>query len=178
MEIFELLIAVLSVRPEGIDGRTAIQKLGYFTSVKLKKDTGYAADLYGPFSQFIATNLQNLVETDFVSEKGRRTIHDRTMYSYSLTEDGYALSEKIEEEYPREYETVRNIVEKCSRIVNNNFYVLSWAAKVHFILVQSGKPMTYEDAISAGRLFSWRLGQKELDSASRLLLELDLIKKT
>ena len=178
MEIFELIIALLGVRPEGINGRTAIQKLGYFTSVKLKKDAGYGADFYGPFSQFVAANLQNLVETDFVVEKGRRTIHDRTMYSYSLTEDGYALAEKIKEEYPREYTTVNNIVKKCSRIVHHNFYVLSWAAKVHFILVQSGKPMTYEEAIGAGQLFGWRLGQKEIDSAVRLLFALDLIKKT
>jgi len=177
MEIFELLVAVLSVNPKGIASRTAIQKLGYFTSVKLGKNAGYEADLYGPFSQFVAANLQNLVETDFVAEKGRRTIHDRIMYSYSLTEDGYALTEKIKEEYPREYTTVRNIVNKCSRIVHNNFYVLSWAAKVHFILVQSGKPMTYEEAISAGKSFGWSLGRKEIDSAARLLVALNLIKK-
>lgn len=177
MEISELIIALLSAEPNGIDGRTVIQKLGYFASVKIKMEAGYGADFYGPFSPLVAKHSENLVGLDFVVEKGRRTVRDRTMYSYYLTEDGKQLAKKIEEQYPNEYSIIKNIVKKCGKIVHYNFYVLSWAAKVHFILRQTGKAMTYEEAIAASRLFGWRLSDKEIDSAVKLLLALGLIEK-
>lgn len=178
MEIPELLIALLSVEPEGINGRTVIQKLSYFASVKLKIDAGYGPDYYGPFSPSIAAHLESLVGLDFVVEKGRRTVRDRIMYSYHLTDDGQQIAEKIKEEYPREYLIIRNVVKKCGRIVHYNFYVLSWAAKVHFILEQTGRALTYEEAINVGQLFGWKLGEKEMESAVKLLSALGLAQKT
>jgi len=178
MEIPELIIALLSVEPDGIDGRTAIQKLGYFASVKLKKNAEYGPDYYGPFSPSIAAHLENLVGLDFVVEKGRRTVRDRIMYSYHLTDDGQQISKKIKEEYPKEYSIITNVVKECGKTVHYNFYVLSWAAKVHFILEQTGRTLTYEEAIDASQLFGWNLGEKEIESAVKLLLALGLIKKT
>jgi hypothetical protein len=178
MEIPELIIAVLSAKSDGIDGRTVIQKLCYFTSVKIKMDAGYSADFYGPFSPLIAAHLKSLVGFDFVIEKGRRTVRDRIMYSYYLTDDGQVLAEKIKKVYPKEYSIVKDVVKKCDRIVHYNFYVLSWAAKVHFILRKTGRAMTYKEAIHAGRLFGWKLGEKEIESAIKLLLALGLIERT
>jgi uncharacterized protein YwgA len=178
MEIFEFVIGLLSVTTNGIDGRTTVQKLGYFASVMLRKDLGYAADFYGPFSSSVAAVLQNLVESDFVIETGRRTVHDRMMYSYSLTEDGMAFANTLKKEYPQEYTIIRNVVRKCSRIVHCNYNVLSWAAKVHFVLEQSGKRMTYEEAMNASRSFGWSLGKREIESGVRLLQALNLIEKT
>ena len=178
MEIPELIIAILSVEPDGIDGRTVIQKLGYFVSVTMKMDAGYGADFYGPFSPLVAAHLQNLVGLDFVVEKGRRTVRDRIMYSYYLTDDGQQLAKKIKEEYRTGYSTIVNVVKKCGKIVHYNLNVLSWAAKVHFILGKTGRAMTYNEAISAGKLFGWKLGEKEIESAVKLLLALGLIQKT
>lgn len=174
MEISELIMALLNEEPNGIDGRTVIQKLGYFSSVKLKMDAGYGPDFYGPFSPSVATHMENLAGLDFMVEKGHRTIRDRIMYSYSLTEDGRQLAERVKEEYPEEYSTIRDIIEKCKNIVHFNFHVLSWAAKVHFILEQTGKPTTYEKAIEIGRLFGWELNEKEIESAVKLLAALSL----
>jgi len=177
MEIPELIMTLLSAEPDGIDGRTVIQKLGYFVSVKIKMDAGYGADFYGPFSPLVAAHLESLVGLDFVVEKGRRTVRDRTMYSYYLTDDGKQLAKKIKEEYPIEYSTITKVVKKCGKMVRYNFNVLSWAAKVHFILRQTKKAMTYEEAISAGQLFGWKLDEREIESAVKLLLALGLIKK-
>lgn len=177
MDIPELVMAVLNVEPDGIDGRTAVQKLVYFASVKIKKDAGYGPDFYGPFSPIVAAHMQDLAGLDFVVEKGRRTMRDRVMYSYYLTDDGQELVKKIEEKYPKEYSIIRNVVKKCGKIVHYNFRVLSWAAKVHFILRQTGKAMTHEEAIEIGRLFGWKLSEREIDSAVKLLLALGLAKK-
>lgn len=178
MEIPELVIAILHSEPNGIDGRTAIQKLGYFASVKIKKDMGYGPDFYGPFSPLVAEQIQNLVGLDFVIESGRRTVRDRIMYSYCLTEDGEELASRIREEYPEEFSIISDVVKKCGEIVHYNFNVLSWAAKVHFILEKAGKTMSYEEAIEAGKLFGWKLDESEIDSAVKLLLALGLVHKS
>lgn len=177
MEISELILTLLNEEPDGIDGRTVIQKLGYFSSVKLGMDAGYGPDLYGPFSPSVAAHMKNLTGLDFMIEKGRRTIRDRIMYSYSLTEDGRQLAERVEEEYPEKYSIVKDIIEKCRNIAHLNFNVLSWAAKVHFIVSQTKEPITYEKAIEVGRLFSWELNEREIESAARLLTALGLIEE-
>jgi len=177
MDIPELIVAILSVEPDGIDGRTVIQKLGYFASVKVKMDARYRPDFYGPFSPLVAAHLQTLVGMDFVVEKGRRTARDRIMYSYFLTDDGKQFAEKIKEENPNEYSTIRNIVERCGEMAHFNFNVLSWAAKVHFILRQTGKPMTHEEAIEVGKLFGWKLKENEVESATKLASALGLVRQ-
>jgi uncharacterized protein YwgA len=177
MEILDLIIAILNAEPDGIEGRTVIQKLGYFASVKIRMDAGYGADFYGPFSPLVAADLESLVGLDFVVEKGRRTTRDRIMYSYYLTDDGQQLAKKIKQEYPTEYSIIMNVVQKCGKIVHYNFNVLSWAAKVHFVLSQAKKAMTYEEAIGVCRLFGWKLDEREVESAVKLLLALGLIER-
>jgi hypothetical protein len=175
MDIPELILAILSICPEGIDGRTAIQKLGYLASVKLKIDAGYEADLYGPFSSIVASNLETLVELDFVVERARRTSRNRTMYNYYLTEDGQEFAREIRRKFPSEYSAISGIVKKCDRIVHCNFHSLSWASKVHFVLKKNGKAMTYGEAMNISRLFGWELQQDEVDAGVKLLTTLGLI---
>jgi uncharacterized protein YwgA len=175
MEILELLLAILSICPEGIDGRTAIQKLGYLASVKMKMDAGYEADLYGPFSPVVASNLETLAELDFIIERARRTTRNRTMYNYYLTGDGEEFAKKAQKKYPKEYAIISNIVKKCNRIVHCNFRALSWAAKVHFILKKNERPMSYTEAINASKPFGWELQPDEVEAGVRLLTALGLI---
>ena len=177
MEVFELVIALLSALPQGIKGRTVVQKLGYFASVKLKMEAGYAADFYGPFSSKVAEQLQNLAELDFVVERGRHTSYNRTMYNYYLTEDGLELSQKAKEEYPKQFAVIRKIVGKCDETVHCNYNVLSWAAKVHFVVSRAGKAMSRAEAIDASQSFGWKLSEDEVESAIRLLSALGLIKE-
>ncbi|MGD0203292.1 MAG: hypothetical protein ABSC20_05230 [Candidatus Bathyarchaeia archaeon] len=175
VDIEELIITILSSCPEGVDGRTAIQKLGYLSSVKLNMDAGYEADLYGPFSPIVASNLQTLVEFDFVVEKARQTVRNRTMYNYYLTADGHQFAEVINKKFPTEHRIISKVVNACSRIVNCNYRSLSWASKVHFILKKTEKPMNYTEAMNAGKLFGWKLNQSEVEAGVKLLQALHLI---
>jgi uncharacterized protein YwgA len=175
MEISELLLALLSICPEGIDGRTAIQKLGYLASVSMKMEAGYNADLYGPYSTLVASQLQTLVELDFVVERARRTVRNRTMYNYGLTADGRSFAVKVQRKFPREHSIIRRVVRKCNQIVHCNFLSLSWAAKVHFVLKQNDRAMTYDEAINASKSFGWELQKDQVEAGARLLTSLKLI---
>lgn len=177
MEASEFIILLLSSKPKGIDGRTAVQKLGYFATVILKKNLGYEADFYGPYSTIVAANLQNLVESDFVTEKQHVTGNCRKMYSYNLNDEAFDLAKKLKKTYPSEHKIIENVVKKCDRIVNCDYNVLSWAAKVHFVLQKNKKAMTYQEAIIASRRFGWKLSESQIAAAAKLLRELKLIAK-
>lgn len=167
---------MLSSKPNGIAGRTAVQKLGYFASVMLKKNLSYGPDFYGPFSAVMAANLQNLVETDFVTEKGTVTANYRKMYSYALNDEARNLAKITKKKYSKESKIIQNVVKKCDKIANCDYNVLSWAAKVHFVLQKSDKAMTYEEAITASSSFGWKLNKEQVSSGVRLLQDLKLIK--
>ena len=178
LEVSEFILALLDSKPNGIAGRTTVQKLGYFASIILGQDFGYGPDFYGPFSSTIAANMQNLVETDFVTERGRMTSRYRRMYSYALNDEATILTKAIKKTYSKEYRIIEWVVKKCDQIVHLNYNVLSWAAKVHFVLKRSGKSMTYDEAIAASRSFGWKLTEQEVETGVKLLQELKLIKKT
>lgn len=176
LEVSEFILALIGSKPNGIDGRTTVQKLGYFASIMLGKDFGYGPDFYGPFSSDVAANLQNLVETDFVTEKGAVTANYRKMYSYVLNSEAKSLANSIKKKHPKEFRKIQNVVKKCDEIVSCDYNVLSWAAKVHFVLQKSEKPMTYEEAIVASRSFGWKLNTSEVEAGVKLLQKLKLIK--
>ncbi len=178
MEASEFILILLNAKPHGIDGRTAVQKLGYFATVKLKKNLGYEADFYGPYSTIVAANLQNLVESDFVTERERVTSRYRKMYSYNLTDEAVSIAKNLKKKYPKEAKLIEAVVKKCDRIVNCDYNVLSWAAKVHFVLEKTNKAMTYQEAIAASNKFGWKLSESQIASAAKLLTELKLIEKT
>ncbi len=176
MDIAEFILVLLDAKPEGLAGRTTVQKLGYFASIMLNKELGYGPDYYGPFSSDIAANLQSLVETDFVTERGILTGNYRRLYTYSLNKEAKHLIKSIKKKYSRESRKIQNVVKKCDKIVQCDYNVLSWAAKVHFILNQSGRGMTCNEAISAGQSFGWKLSSEQVATGVKLLQELKLIK--
>lgn len=102
----------------------------------------------------------------------------RKMYSYALNDEAAFLTKAIKKNYPKEYRKIQWVVKKCDKIAQLNYNVLSWAAKVHFVLHRSNKSMTYDEAIIASRSFGWKLNEQEIEAGAKLLQELRLIKKT
>jgi hypothetical protein len=59
--------------------------------------------------------------------------------------------------------------------VHCNFLSLSWAAKVHFVLKQNDRAMTYDEAIKASKSFGWELQEDQVQAGVKLLTSLKLI---
>ena len=178
MQATELLLSVLGSSSAPVDGRTAIQKIAYFSSLKTGVDLGYKPHFYGPYSPVVSGMLENLVAMGFIEERARLTSHDRTMYSYSLTDDGIKLLEDIRSREVSKVAGIRRVVSRCGRIAGNNINVLSWTAKVYFLLSQRGPEISYKEAEEAGKRFGWKLSRKEIDSGVRLLAGLALARRS
>ncbi len=176
MQPTDLVISVIDAAPV-IDGRTALQKLVYFASVKTGTEMAFVPHYYGPYSQLVASVLENAVSFDYVNESGRRTVHDRYIYGYSLTEDGKELAKAIKKRDPQSYAIATGVVRTCRRIAHNNINILSWAAKVHYLLSRKGKPISDEEVMDTSRSFGWTLKKDEIDTGVNLLSALRLARK-
>ncbi len=91
------------------------------------------------------------------------------MYSYSMTGDGKKLVEEIRKREPTNYAKTKYVVDFCWKIARNNIYVLSWAAKVYFLLKQRGEKISDTEAIEMGKQFGWKLSTSQIESGVKLL---------
>ena len=172
----EFLTAVLS--SGRIEGRTALQKLTYFASLKIGLKLGYIPHYYGPYSPKVAGALQNLDSLGFVREDARWTQREHRIYRYSLTDDGKVVLDKVERTYPRECQRIQRVVSSCISIVGNNTEALAVAAKVHYILNKEGKTISQNSVRKIASKFGWNLSKEDIDSGAKLLQALGFVKTT
>jgi uncharacterized protein YwgA len=160
-----------------VAGRTAIQKIGYFDSIRLGLDMKYKPHFYGPYSPLLDESLMDLIASDYVEEIARTTVYGRTLYSYRLTDDGKELVKQLEGKYRKSLRTMKSVANRCNKF-GNNIYVLSYAAKVHYLLSQKGESMSSDEAIQTGKQFNWKLSEKDIESGVQLLSSLRLASRT
>ena len=174
----DILLLILGTSNGPLGGRTVIQKIAYFVSVKAHLNLGYKPHYYGPYSPILADVIEHLATAGYLTERPSITANNRVMYTYSLTEDGNELTNEIQNRDKKTHAKVRYVVDRCHRIANNNANILSWAAKVHFLLSRQGNAIGYEDAIKTGKEFGWDLSRKEIDSGGKLLIGMGLARKS
>ncbi|MGD0496467.1 MAG: hypothetical protein ABSB28_10615 [Candidatus Bathyarchaeia archaeon] len=172
-----IIILMVDAAEGAVEGRTTLQKWCYFAAVKTGLDLGYKPHFYGPYSEAISRAMNDLITSDFLVERGRMTYHGRVLYSYSLTEDGEKIAEDLKEKDSKLHKSLKEIVETCTTTAGNNISILSWAAKVYFLLQRKGKEITYGEIKRVGRKLGWTLAENEIESGLRLLTALNLAKK-
>jgi len=172
-----LIIMVIDAAGGFLEGKTTLQKWLYFFSAKTNTNLGYIPHFYGPYSKIISRKLDDLITSDFLFESSRITQHGRTIFIYALTEDGKNIASDLKREHKGTYQVLKEIVDICNNTVGNNVNILSWAAKVYYLLREKGKEITYEEIKKIGKSLGWELSEKEIDSGVKLLSALNLAKK-
>ena len=172
--MLDVFVSALDAAGDVAEGRTVIQKWCFFTSVKLGLQFDFAPHHYGPYSARLSDMMTSLVTSDFLVERPRITKGGRTVYCYKLTDDGRALASEIEARSRHVHSTAKGVVQVCTDVVGNNIDILSWAAKVYFILTQEGRTVAYDEVCSLAEKLGWQLSDKEIDSAMKLLRALKL----
>ena len=95
MHIQDLILLVIgSENNKSLQGRTTLQKKLYFLSVLEETDLGFGPHYYGPYSSWVAENLDILVSARFLKEVTETFSTDQNIFgeirrhTYSLTSDG------------------------------------------------------------------------------------------
>lgn len=184
MDALDALLDIVDLAGGKIAGRTTIQKIGYFSKILGVVKTPYHAHYYGPYSADIAETLEDLTAIGFlektVETKFNRNIPvspDWKRYIYQITDDGKTYLQSIRETpgFLEEERKIHDIVQTCKDDAHLDPYILSWAAKVHFILNKSGDAMDVDDVRKTASNFNWDLSEGQIEKGIDLLLKIHLI---
>lgn len=183
MDVSDAIITVVKVAGDNILGRTAIQKIVYFLSVFEIVDVKYRPHYYGPYSADVASSTQMLASIDFLNETvetsrttGYSVPDNWKRYHYSLSSEGEQFVKELMRSNIADFNEISRIIKICKDTVNFNPDILSWAAKVNYILSKKKEAMNYDAITSTAGSFGWDLSSEQIEMALELLQSLDLCK--
>ena len=171
----DAVILTISSCGGSLYSRVAIQKLVYFHALRIDGfSPHYAHHFYGPFSREVAAALYSLAAAAFVNE----VVHAGPGggYAYELTKDGRKYAESSLGEFPRESGQIAETVETCKKFCGLKPEPLSYAAKCHYMLINSGKDKyTVDDVSNAGKNLSRAISDDDVNAGVDLLKGLRLV---
>lgn len=173
----DALLLLVHANGGRVDGRTAIQKLTYFTQllVPLSREFKFSPHFYGPYSAELAGSLDSLVAIRFLETEAMRTGYQRVMYSYSLSADGEDFVRKLMQQ--EQASEIAKVLETCRKETGLNADVLSFAAKADYILRRKKKGYTRAQVIAEAKKLGWNLTDQQVRNGVKLLLALRLAKE-
>ncbi len=182
LDIDDLILAALHAYGGVMEGRTKLQKVTYFLSTLDGVEAGYRPHYYGPYSSDVTAAVESQVARGLIDERLERfnsagfPAHDREYYryTYQLTPKGQRVLEWRRQREPDGY---ADLEEKLSRIVQEDpgYRLLSYAAKLHMILVQSGAPLTLAEALDRAQEYGWKMTEEDTEKGAKLLHTLSLV---
>jgi len=173
MDVNDALLMILLAVNENFQERRAFQKIAYLSSVKLNFDMGFFAHYYGPYSKIVASQIENLSTFGFINEKNLKTNNDRILTFFELNDDGKKITKSIKKKYREEYKTIKLVVDACKK-EKYDYNVLSWSAKVHYIMPK-GKSVSVRQISELAKEYGWKLSKDDINNAFTLLTSLELI---
>ncbi len=181
----DLIFAALQASGGRIEGRTKLQKLVFFLSEMLGIDAGYWPHFYGPYSSAVSAAAESqasrgaLRETveEFPGVRGFAGNDDEfRRYVYVLTRDGQKALKWRREQNPDRFDEAVDIARQLVE-TGADYRILSYAAKLYYVLRHEGERLTYAAAQSRACDLGWEMSRDEIDRGVDLLLQMKLVKK-
>ena len=175
-----VLVAVQEEAPEGLVGRTLLQKKLYFASVVVGQDMGFRPYYYGPYSQQVADATDSLVSNRFLAEQidifpDTNIFGERRRHSYKLTGDGNQVLQSMADD--PEVAVWRDALRRINEhSFATDFNLLSIAAKVKTILREAGEA-TVDEIIKRAEEYDWKLSRDEIVRVWNFLEDLGLARQ-
>ena len=179
----DLVLAVADACDGVMRGRTLLQKLGYFVSEVMQLDAQYRAHYYGPYSEAMTASLQGQVSRGLLQETIETfddygfSGHDfpRRRYTYALTDAGRAALAWRRKNAEDAFRKAASILSKITT-TTPDYRVLSYAAKLYFLLLQSGGPMSLAAALErASEDYGWPMTPEQMQAGARMLADVGLV---
>lgn len=174
MRIHDLILLVISKEKEqSLRGRTLLQKKLYFLSMLKRGDFGFRPHYYGPYSSWVAENLDTLVGIGFLKEMtetfpAREKIFGEVRrHTYSLTDHGEIVMREIEKE--KEYVEWKEAIERLNaQPLAGDFNKLSMAAKVHYITSEK-ENFTAGQIRDVAKQYNWEITDSDICEVIKFL---------
>ena len=174
-----LLLVVKNEGKNGLRGRTLLQKKIYFLSVLMDIDLGFSPHYYGPYSSYVAGQLDSLVCCGVLRELTESFSEDKNVFG-EIRRHTYFVSNNVEEVWQdvqnktgfSEWQQALNRIN--SQKFSNDFDYLSIAAKVHYIVSWEGQS-TPEKLRQVAEEYGWNVPKDSIENALSFLTELNLV---
>ena len=183
MHIIDILLLVVKREGEnGLQGRTLLQKKVYFLSVLMKFDLGFSPHYYGPYSSYVASHLDSLVNCgllrevteSFATASGEQNVFGEIRrHTYSIPDNVETVWLDIQKK-PQFTEWQDALKRVNEHEISKDFNKLSIAAKVHYI-VDWKEEGTIEDIKQIAKEYGWKVDDGDIERVLSFLEELDLV---
>lgn len=179
MDIYDAIAMTIYSNNGKIKGRTAIQKLVYFHTLKIPAldVASYRHYFYGPFSRDVASAMEDMSAFSYVNEIVHSGIYDS--YLYEITQKGNQYAEKAIKEFPKEYEMISKTVKICNEFCNLKPAPLSFAAKSYYVLTSAEEgrkgQWTIQEVRNVAKNFDWDISEEDVETGIALLQKLGLV---
>ncbi len=186
----ELLVLSMHYCDRSMKGKTLLQKRLYFIDTYLKilleeenlPSLNFIPYYYGPYSPLLNEDLLFLIEGGFISETSTkrenidRQGNPRIRYDFVLTDKGEAKAKEFKDKYSSFHEALEAICHLLISKAGDDYQLLSWAAKTHFLLSRTDKPMIIENIKKeAQEKVHWNITEDQIAKAIKLLTEFKLV---
>jgi uncharacterized protein YwgA len=177
----ETILLITHAAGDTVDGRTVMQKLAYFTGLRLGTGLGHRAHFYGPYSGKVEDAVGNAVIAGELSETVERMPDWRggpevLKYTYRLTPDGSRRVDDLIENKSEQWDLVRNSVQGIIKALPSlDQKTLSSAAKTFLIISESDEGVSESDIPALAKELGWDLDSGQVSDVVGLLERLELL---
>lgn len=188
MHIIDILLLVVKNEEDGLRGRTLLQKKVYFLSVLMDADLGFSPHYYGPYSSYVASHLDSLVNcgllrevTDsFATDSGEQNVFGEIRrHTYFIPDSAESVWQDIQQDIKKKpqfakwQDALKQINEQD---ISNDFNKLSIAAKVHYIVSwERNGPLTLTQVQQIAKEYNWKLDEEDIKNVLSFLTHLGLV---
>lgn len=182
LDVFDAIALTIHANNDEIISKTTVQKLIYFHTVTINNldISNYTHHFYGPFNREVSTALEDMSEFSYIDQNIISGYYET--YNYKLTENGIKYAETAKQKYPKEFETISKTLQICKEYCELKPTPLSYAAKAHYILANSGDKIqdkySADDVKTIAKDFDWNISSEDAVTGLQLLQNLDLVSTT
>ncbi len=180
MHITDILLLVVENNDDNkLRGRTLLQKQVYFLSVLMDEDLGFSPHYYGPYSSYVASHLDSLVNCGLLREvtesfvttsENQNIFGEMRRHTYSIPDNFDPVWQNIQQKLRfSEWQDAISWINKQE--ISKDFNKLSIAAKVHYIVSWEGNS-TVEEVEQIAKEYRWNVPKEDIESVLSFLDEL------
>ncbi|MGH8247414.1 MAG: hypothetical protein ACREUU_13400 [Gammaproteobacteria bacterium] len=177
MRAIEFLTCLLDAWGGSIPGRTLLHKRAYFVQdcAGVPDEIEFVSHFYGPYSPELDVAIGDAKAFAFLDERllGFRATHvdgfERRRYEFYLTEDGREFTDHVKKSRLAEYSRIVGAAARIREAGDPDYFQLSIAAKVHFVLKKEGSPMAAYQVRSVAQALQWNISPENLEGAVAFL---------
>lgn len=177
----DTLLLITHAAGDEVRGRTAMQKLAYFSALDLGAAFGHRAYHYGPYSSRVEDAVENAViageleqEIQRFRNSGRRP--DVVRYTYRLSEAGQRRVGQLIFDHPEAWEAIRARIEAIRSVVRNfDPKTLSIIAKTYLLVREAEEEVEVAQIPQLAARLGWKLTETQARTTVELLQKLELV---